>query len=369
MSLLKITPEHARRFARRAVLLDTPAPDVGTALAHHGYIQIDPINVCGRMHDLILRNRVAGYREGDLHDFIHSPARPGFEHYFPLDGILVAFPAEAWPYLSPLITSRRLRRSPAYRRKLSPKHEALAQRILAEIAERGPLTSDDIEHEGRSRTGWGTPGRLVKNLLEVMFIHGRVLITGRRNFRRVYDLPERVLPSALLNAPGRSATETIRWTALLRLRQRRLAALKRGEFPLVEDLVQRVEITGVKTPPLFMLKSDLPLLELSTLSTQPSTTTMPPLLLAPLDPLVYDRRVTSALWGFDYTWEVYTPPHKRQRGYYALPVLAGHEIVGHVDPKADRPARRLRVMARSVRRGHQIAPAVDSLARWLGLRR
>jgi uncharacterized protein YcaQ len=88
-----------------------------------------------------------------------------------------------------------------------------------------------------------------------------------------------------------------------------------------------------------------------------------------LDPLIYDRRVTSALWQFDYTWEAYTPPHKRRRGYYALPVLAGAAIVGHVDPKADRPARKLRLMARTVKRGHKIAPALDQLARWLGLRR
>ncbi len=92
------------------------------------------------------------------------------------------------------------------------------------------------------------------------------------------------------------------------------------------------------------------------------------MLLAPLDPLIYDRRVTSALWGFDYTWEVYTPPAKRKRGYYALPILAGTEIVGHVDPKADREKRRLRVMARSVRRGHKITDAVRALAGWLGLR-
>ena len=56
----------ARRFMRRALLLDAPVPSLTDALAHHGYIQIDPINVCGRMHDLIARNRVVGYREGDL---------------------------------------------------------------------------------------------------------------------------------------------------------------------------------------------------------------------------------------------------------------------------------------------------------------
>jgi uncharacterized protein YcaQ len=78
--------------------------------------------------------------------------------------------------------------------------------------------------------------------------------------------------------------------------------------------------------------------------------------------------VTSALWDFDYTWEAYTPPAKRQRGYYAQPVLAGTELVGHVDAKADREKGRLRVVARRVRRGHRTAPAVRALAGWLGLR-
>ena len=84
-------------------------------------------------------------------------------------------------------------------------------------------------------------------------------------------------------------------------------------------------------------------------------------------PVVYDRRVAERLWGFDYAWEVYTPPAKRQRGYYALPVLAGTELVGHVDPKADREAGRLRVLSRRVRRGCRVAPAVKALAAFLGL--
>jgi uncharacterized protein YcaQ len=91
-------------------------------------------------------------------------------------------------------------------------------------------------------------------------------------------------------------------------------------------------------------------------------------LLAPLDPLIYDRRVTSALWNFDYTWEVYTPPTKRVRGYYALPVLAGTALVGHVDPKADRKNRKLHIISRSVRRGQALTPAVRALAGWLGLK-
>ncbi|HKB57147.1 MAG TPA: crosslink repair DNA glycosylase YcaQ family protein [Lacunisphaera sp.] len=366
MPLLPVSPEIARRFMRRALLLDAPAPDIATALAHHGYIQIDPINVTGRMHDLILRNRVLNYREGGLHTHIHSPGRPGFEHYIPHTGILVAFPAEAWPHLAPLLANRRLRRTAAYRRKLSPKHEQLARHILAEIAARGPLTTDDIEHEGRSVTGWGSPGRLVKNLLEVLLVHGRVLITARRNFRRVYDLPERVLPAAMLAAPEPAPEETARWLVLLKLRQRRLLTLKRSELLLVGDFVQAVRVEGC--PLLYCLRSDLPILEeIQNRESKIENLQHEALLLAPLDPLIYDRRVTSALWNFDYTWEVYTPPAKRQRGYYALPVLAGTEIIGHVDPKADREKRKLRIVSRSVRRGHKVAPAVATLAKFLSL--
>ena len=84
--------------------------------------------------------------------------------------------------------------------------------------------------------------------------------------------------------------------------------------------------------------------------------------------MIYNRKLTLALWDFDYTWEVYTPAAKRRRGYYALPILAGHEIVGHVDPKADRVRGRLMVVSRRVRRGHRVGGAVRKLARFLGLR-
>lgn len=365
---ISLTREHARRFARRAVLLDDPVAGIGDALSHHGYIQIDPINVVGRMHDLILRPRVAGYREGDLHQFIHSPSRPGYEHYLPgTTSVLVAFPIGAWPMLAERIRARKLRGG-RYGRKLAPSHEALAQRILAEITDRGPLTSDAIEHDARSRTAWGTSGRLVKNVLEVLLNHGRVLIHSRRGFRRQYDLPERVLPSDVLHAPSPPKPEVDRWLVLLKLHQRRLVLLKKAELPLVADAVQPIKVEGC--PTLHCLRTDLPLIE-ATATPAGSRNRVAKSkidLLAPLDPLIYDRRIASRLWDFDYTWEVYTPPHKRVRGYYALPVLAGTEIVGHVDAKADRATGKLHVLARSVRRGHSLRETLRQHAAWLSRR-
>jgi uncharacterized protein YcaQ len=379
---LHVAPLAARRFLRRVLALDEPHADIPTALTHHGFMQIDPVNICGRMHDLILRNRVRGYREGALHDFIHTPApalrslgdggQPGFEHYLPGQGILAAFPLDAWPFLTGRMLHRgRLRNT--HSGKLTPREAALADHILAEIAVHGALTSDDIEHDGRASTAWGTQGRLAKRVLEKLFAHGRLLITARRNFRRVYDLPERVLPAAVLAQPPRPERDVAAWIVLTKLRQRRLVTLKRDELPLVADRIQPVVVVGADCPPLFCLREDAPLLEAaadpSTFNLQLSTVaTAGPLLLAPLDPLIYDRRVTAALWGFDYTWEAYTPPHKRVRGHYALPILAGIEMVGHADLKAERKAGKLRVVSRRVRRGCRVAPAVKSLASFLGLR-
>ncbi len=359
---LKIDSLTARRFLRRALLLDAPAPDVATALRHLGSVQIDPINVCGRMHDLILRNRVAEYREGALHGYLHAPARPGFEHYLQGGhGVLVALPVSAWPFLAGRMW-RRSRSTSSSSGRLTRREATLAEHILREIAGRGPLTSDDIDHEGRARSAWGVPGRLAKHVLEKLFAQGRVLISSRRNFRRVYDLPERVLPRTVLDQTARREEEVCAWAVHQRLQQRRLITLARGELALVADQVQPVAIAGL--PPVYCLREDVPLFD-ATANPQPAPD---PLLLAPLDPLIYDRRLARQLWGFDYIWEVYTPPARRQRGYYALPVLAGAEIVGHVDPKADRERRRLIVVSRGVRRGYRVAPAVQALADFLSLR-
>ncbi len=378
---LVLTPLHARRFARHAVLLASPVADVATTLAHLGYVQIDPINVCGRMHDLILRNRVRDYREGDLMRHLHHDddapnpkpkalnpkhpsARLAFEHHLPGSNILVAFPLEAWPHLLATM-QRRARTHGPWSGRLTPREKLLAERILAEIAARGPLSSNDFTDTGRARRVWGT-STLAKSTLQKLFFHGRVLISHRRDQRRVYDLPERILPSHVLSKPAPSATDTARYLVLLKLRQRRLVRLTRDELSLVSDLVQPLSIENC--PTLHCLRSDIPLLDQIENPKSKAENPPHPLLLAPLDPLIYDRRVTRDLWNFDYTWEVYTPPAKRVRGYYALPVLAGSEIVGHVDPKADREERRLVVVSRSVRRGYSLSPAIASLATFLNLR-
>ena len=318
------------------------------------------------MHDLILRNCVADYREGDLIRHLHGPAtsplaaaeRTAFEHHLPGSNILAALTLDAWPHLLAAMRQRS-RRDGSWSGKMDARQRRLAESILAEISSRGSLCSDDIDDDQRDHQGWGPQASLAKTTLHKLFFHGRVLIARRVGNRRFYDLPERVLPAAALAGAEPSANETARWVTLLKLRQRRLVALSRAELRPVADLVQPLVVEGC--PPLYCLCKDLPLLEDANVPSRPR-------LLAPLDPLLYDRRLTRQLWGYKYTWEVYTPAARRVRGYYALPVLAGLELVGHIDPKADRANKKLIVLNRSLRRGHRAAPAVRELAGFLGLK-
>jgi uncharacterized protein len=368
---LEIDPSVARAFALRVTGLAEPHATVANALAHHGYVQIDPINICGRMHDLILRSRVSGYREGDLMRYLHGASSPlpadarlAFEHHLPSTGVLVALEREAWPHLRAIMRAR-TRRTGAWSGRLSPRERVLAERILAAVAERGPVGSDAVVDDRRARSVWGA-ATLVKSTMQKLFFHGRLLIAQRDNGRRLYDLPERVLPRSVLEAPEPSPLETARWEAQLKLRQRRLVTLKKNELAVVSDLVQPLRVAGC--PMLYCLRCDAPLFETAASEIAGRNGPLAPRLLAPLDPLIYDRALTRQLWDFDYTWEVYTPPAKRRRGYYALPLLVGAELVGDADLRADRAAGRLHVVSRRVRRGFSATPAVRDVAAFLGLR-
>jgi uncharacterized protein YcaQ len=362
----KVTALEARSFLRRAHLLDSMAPEIGTVIEHHGYIQIDPINICGRMHDLILRNRVRSYTEDGLMRHLHGkggdarlPAekRTAFEHHMPSSDNLVAFPLDAWPHLHAAMRSRTKQPS-RWLGRLTPREKEFAARIMERFETEGGLGPEAFEDERKGRKVWGA-ATLAKATLQKLFFHGRLLISGRQNNRRLYDLPKRVLPASVLAARESPPGDIDRWLALTRLRQHRLVALRKSDLALVDGLVVPVDIEGC--PRLYCLNSDLHLFEAG------ATAAAGPLLLAPLDPMIYDRRVTRALWNFDYAWEAYMPAPKRKRGYYALPVLSGTELVGHVDLKADRKRRKLAIVSRKVCRGHSAAPAISHLAHFLGL--
>ncbi len=359
--ILTISSLDARRFMRRATGLDVKFLDIAEALNHLGYIQIDPINVCGRMQDLILRNRVHGYCEHGLMEHLHgSENRTAFEHHLPDSCNLAAMPMDAWPHLQRTMEERTHSDS-IWSGKLSATEKPLAKYVLDQIAEKGSINSQDIVSARKTKQHAWDSTTLAKSTLQKLFFHGRVMIVKREGNRRYYDLPERVLTTAILNAPTPLPAETLRWLALLKLRQRRLALLKASELRALDGAITEVRISDADTPRLHCMSADV-----SWIHDAPPPAPEP-LLIAPLDPIVYDRRLTDTLWKFDYRWEVYTPPQKRVRGYYALPLLAAEAFVGHVDLKADRALGKLNTVGKKVQRGHSPQSAVRSLADFLGL--
>ncbi len=324
-----------------------------------------------RMHEHILRNRVANCAEGDLHEHLYGvrddetldvpplPAdqRTGFEHFHPGRGVLAVFPIADWPYFRAAM-ARRARTPGSWMGKLTAPEKRLATRILREISERGPLGSEHIADDARASNGWNN-SRLAKVVMDKLLGQGRLLIARRFKGRRIYDLPERIIPEKILAQPQPSPTSVAQWVATLKLKQRRLASLKRTELRLVASDVQAVHFDEGK--PAYCLKTDLSCLE------SPPSPPSHVRLLASLDPLIIDRDLVKRLWNYDYTWEVYTPAAKRQRGYYALSLLAGDQLIGHADLKADRPNQKLRVIGRSCPRPHRLSTAVKDFAKFLRL--
>jgi hypothetical protein len=360
MNVLPISAAQARRFALLATRILSPMAGVGEALQHLGYVQLDPLNVCGRMHDLVLRNRVQDYRPGALLEALHGSAggRLGFEHYIPGRGILVAWPLSAYRYIRAHLS---VPARGSARRTFSPEERRMGDTLLEQVRARGTLRSEDVEHPGRAQTAWGTQGRLVKVVLEKLFASGELAIVARRDFRRIYALPERVF-AAVADQPPPTPEEFRRWAAGVRLRQRRLAVLRPSDAALLGGAVQALRIE--KSMTVYCLREDLPLLERANAPLPGEERTR---LLAPLDPVIYDRRLTARLWEFAYTWEVYTPAHKRVRGYYSLPVLRDLEILGDVEPRVDWQRRRLTLRSRRVRRGVETRAALAELADFLGV--
>lgn len=258
----------------------------------------------------------------------------------------------------------RTRSDSSWSGKLTPAEKKLAKELLVRMAVEGPLCSQDIQSQSKAKTHAWDSTTIAKSTLQKLFFHGRVLIARRESNRRYYDLPQHVLPASILNAPIPTAAETSHWLALLKLRQRRLAVLKAAELRAIADDVIPITVKDASVPRLYMLRSDVEMLDRAASAAEAAPK---PLLLAPLDPIIYDRRLTEALWNFDYRWEVYVPPHKRKRGYYALPLLHGHRFIGHADVKADRSAGLLHVISHESTSTAHARTAIKSLAGFLGL--
>ncbi|HON42363.1 MAG TPA: crosslink repair DNA glycosylase YcaQ family protein [Bacillota bacterium] len=312
-----------------------------------GCIQFDPLDIVGHNSELVLQARVLGFRRAILQELLYDE-RQLIDGY---DKMMSIYSVQDWPYFG------RDRESAA--RDLANGAEAIRSilpRVRKDIMERGPVSSIDLDYDERVRWPWG-PARLARAALESMYFCGELVIHHRVHTRRVYDLAIHHLPQDLLSAPDPNVSdeEYHDWRVLRRIggigllwersgdawlgipgvrsRERR-ESLKRL---LAQGKVTEVSVEGI-APTLYMRTSDEDTLHsaLRHEGVAPRAA-----ILAPLDNLLWDRRLVTELFDFDYRWEVYKPAPQRDYGYYVLPILYGDRFAARFEPARDSAGRAL----------------------------
>ena len=347
-----------------------------------GCIQFDPVDVCGRNAELTLQSRVKGFTRQMLDNLLYRDRL--LVDYS--DKELSIWPSEDWPYFAPYRErSRELGRS-------FPGIPELGEEALRYIRENGPVSSDSLPIEGKIfwhssmhwSGHWHRESPAARSVLEQLYTDGVLLIHHKSGARKYYDLTEKYLPADLLSAPDPCPDESayLAWRVRRRIGAVGLLWNRRSDAWLGirmtpeqrEQAFARLEKEGAVLPlqveslrfPLYLLKEDLPLLE-SVSEGQEYKARLE--FLAPLDPMLWDRQLIEALFGFRYSWEIYTPVSKRKYGYYVLPVLYGDRLIGRIEPKADRKSKTLTVLnfwpEPGVRQTKKLSGLVDSAVRRL----
>jgi uncharacterized protein YcaQ len=339
----KLSLATARRIALAAQGFADPRP-TGAITRRHlqrvldrtGLLQIDSVSAVVRAHYMPLYSRLGSYPMALLDDAMAPKKRMLFEYWAHEASLL---PLETFP----LLRWRMARAEDGMYgglAKFGRANRPYIEEIFRQVVDRGPIAASDIEGAKGSGGWWGWSQE--KHAFEWLFWAGRITTHSRRGFERLYDLPERVLPAGIYDRPAPQAEDAHR--DLLRISAR--AHGLRDYFRLspadmkgrLEELVETGELIPVRVEGWdrqAYLHADARI----------PRKIQARALLAPFDPLVFERTRAEQLFDFRYRIEIYTPAEKRQYGYYVLPFLLGERIVARIDLKADRPAGILRVHA------------------------
>jgi len=382
MPIETLSVDQARRIALAAQGFGRPRTadrsnwrGIGRAVDTMGLLQIDSVNVLIRSHYMPVFSRIGPYERASLDRRAWKRRDRALFEYWAHEASLLPLK------LHPLFRWRMDRAARTQQiygglAKFAREREDYIAGVLDEVRARGPVSARDLSEPGE-RTGpwWGWHDGKVA--LEYLFWAGKVTTATRRGFERVYDLPERVIPSQILALPTPTESEAQRKLVRLAIRSMGiataadlrdyfrlpLAGARRAIAELVED--------GALVPAAVEGWRQDAFLDPNAIWPARGTGTA---LLSPFDPLVWARSRTERLFRFRYRIEIYTPAPKRQFGYYVLPFLYRGRLVARVDLKADRQARVLRVLAAHGEGRRCTEPAVEALAaelralaEWLGL--
>jgi uncharacterized protein YcaQ len=326
------------------------------AIEHLGYVQIDTLSVVARAHIHTLWNRVSAFKGNDI-DLLQEQGAV-FEHWAHALAIL---PMRDYRYSLPM-----MERIASGDTHLYPKDPKQVTKVLKRIREEGALSAKDFKDKKTSDAMWArSPSKIA---LEQLFMEGELMVPRRRNFHKVYDLRERVLPSDIdVSTPtieelcGHLIESYLRAQGLAQIAE--LTYLRKGLGKQMsqtvanfveEGMLQKLEVNGqiyYATPKsLDVINQGLPSPKLR--------------ILSPFDNAVIQRKRLVSLFEFDYQIECYVPKAKRKYGYFCLPILRGNRFVARLDAKADRKTGVFHVMnlylERSVKNREALSTALSA---------
>ena len=353
---MKLTKPQACRYLLKHQRLNPPGSVQGKEgildyIHTVGCIQFDPLDMVGCNPHLVLQSRVKGYKPAMLGELLYQDRKlvDGF------DKNLAIYPVEDWPCFERYRSGAR----DWHGRDDGPFY-AMLDVVRREITQRGPLSSSDLEAGEKVRWAWGATNA-ARASLESMYFWGELVIHRKSGNRKFYDLAEHHIPAEILCAtdPHVTQQEYYRWHVKRRVGSVGLLWEKAGDAWLgihgglksaaraeafaalyASGQLLKLEIEGVKFP-FYIRSEDGQTLEES-LQSEESANEMA--FLAPLDNLIWDRKLIKELFGFNYTWEVYKRPHERQYGYYVLPVLYGNRFVARFEPRFNKKTRTLEIL-------------------------
>lgn len=358
--MLELSADEARRLALRAQgLVGAPDRRGGTTalLQRLAAVQLDTISVLARSHELVAYARLGAVGRDAVERAYWSGG--AFEYWAHAACIL---PADQWPLFA---FRRRHYRARGWRWHAVDPHSC--DRVLERLREEGPMTTTDLGGAKRGGEWWDWSD--VKIAVEYLLDTGAVVCTERRAWKRVYDLPERVLPAAVVAAGDALDDEQCR-RALVRIAGRALGVASLGDLADFHRLTQAqvaavagdsglepVRVHGWGKP----AWADPELLAAGLPRGRHRTT-----LLSPFDSLVWDRPRTQRIFGFTHRLEAYTPAPKRVHGYFAMPLLAGGRLAGRVDPGREGTTLVAKTLTVEPRAVEAMASALREAAAWVG---
>ena len=358
--MVTMTQDQARRFilSKQGLLGKyrfAGKPGAYQYIRQAGCIQYDPVDVCGKNAELTLQSRVRGFTKKMLADLLYKDRL--LVDY--TDKELSIWLREDWPFFS------------SYRDR-SKMHGAgfpgipeLEEQAIAYIRKHGPVSSDMLPIQGKVfwhssmhwSGNWHGASPAARSVLEQLYTDGVLLIHHKSGSRKFYDLADRYFSRDLLDEKNPCPDELSFHAWRIRRRvgavgllwnrrsdaflgidmntEQREAAFEKLE---AEGLIQKAAVEGIRFP-VYFLTEDLPLVD-AVLSDDIDLTQRLEF-LAPLDPMLWDRKLVEAIWDYQYSWEIYTPADKRKYGYYVLPMLYGEKMAGRMEAAADRKAETL----------------------------